>query len=370
MQTTRRHLAILLAASVAASASAQTGTAPQAAEIGRVTQGRLAQPETRHALRLRAGETVRIAARSRDFDPMLKLYGPTGTEPLAQDDDSGGGTTAELTFSAETAGTYQIGVSVSGSGDAPPDGARLYDLTVVAAVTPVAAPPRPITPNSGQPIPVDLTRCAAGCRFTFQANAGDRLIAETAGGDGDADPLLELYRGGEKLAEDDDGGDGVNARLVRRIDRSGPYTLLARAYDGHNGTVSLTVTLRPYVARPVVPLVVGTPVTGTLSTDAEVSDQGRYYDSYTLHGRAGQRLVIDMASTAFDTVVELWGQTVLGSSQLATNDDADAGPGRRATTTNSRLAITFARDGDVEVRASSLDKQGAYTLRVGEPPAR
>ena len=368
MQKTKGHLAAIIAASLATAVAAQT--TPQPVEIGRVTQGRLAQAETRHALRLRAGETVRIAARSRDFDPMLKLYGPAGAEPLAQDDDSGGGTTAELTFSAETAGVYQIGVSISGSAEAPSGGPKAYDLTVVAAVTPVAAPPRAITPNSGQPTQVDLAQCGSGCRFTFQANAGDRLVAETAGGDSDADPLLELYRGGEKLAEDDDGGDGVNARLVRRIDQPGAYAVLARAYEGHNGTVSLTLTLRPYVARPAVPLTVGPPVTGTLTTDAEVADNARFYDSYTLHGRAGQRLTIDMASTAFDTVVELWGQTVLGSTQLATNDDADGSPGHRATTTNSRLTVTFARDGDVEVRASSLDKQGAYTLRVSEPAAR
>ena len=371
MRTSNGQLATIIAVALAAGASAQNRVGPQPAEAGRVVVGRLTQAEVKHPLTLRAGQTVRIAARSRDFDPMLKLYGPTGADALVTDDDSGGGTTAELTYTAERAGTYQIGVSVSGDAEeSSTERARPYDLTVVAATTPVLAAARPIAPNAERPTPIDMAECGSGCRFTFTAAAGDRLIAETSGDRNDADPVLELYRGSEKLAEDDDSGEGVNARIVRRIDQAGSYSILVKSYQNHAGQFALNVGLRQHTSRPAAPLAAGTPVSGRLSNDAEISDEARYYDAYTLHGRAGQRVAIDMASTDFDTVLELWGPTVLGPKQLATNDDADGTPGHRATTTNSHLDVTFAQDGDVEVRALSLDHQGAYTLRVGTPPAR
>ncbi|WP_419809928.1 PPC domain-containing protein [Sphingomonas sp.] len=390
MRNTTGRMAMIAALTLATAAHAQN-RAPnragsQAVQIGRVTEGRLNGAETRHALRLAAGQTVRITARGRDFDAQLKLYGPTGAEPLADDDDSGGGTVAELVFQAERAGLYQIGVSRSGSSDVPSDGEQgegamtessaavgdvAYDLTVVAAPAPVVPPIRPIVPNAGQPTPVDMAQCGTGCRFTFQATEGDRLIAETSADDAEADPVLELRMGGEKIAEDDDGGESVNARIVRRIARTGTYTLVARTLGG-KGKFALAVSLRQTVARPAVPIAVGMPVTGRLGADAEMNDEGRLYDGYTLHGRAGQRVVIDMASTDFDSLLLVMGDTVLGPVQIATNDDAEpeAANRTRPQSLNSRLALTFAKEGTVEIRAASLTDQGAYTLRVSEAPAR
>lgn len=362
-------LATILAVALVSPAAAQTGGTPQPAEPGRAFEGRLNQAEVRHPLRLAAGQAVRIAARSRAFDPYLKIYGPSGGEPIAKDDDTGGGTTAELTFTAERAGTYQIGVSVSGDAGeedaaAPSGRGRSYDLTVLTAVAPAYAAPRAITAD-GERTAVDMSQCGDGCRFTFTAKAGDRLVAETSDDDSEADPVLALYRGDEKLVEDDDGGEGVNARLVRSIDRAGSYTLLARTLNG-GGTYKLAVTVRAHVARPATALVVGTPATGTITPDAEINDEGRFYHAYTLHGRAGQQVVLDLESSDFDTVLDVMGNTVVGPVKLATNDDPapPAGSRARPSNTNAHLTLTFAREGDVEVRAVSYDKQGAYTLRV------
>ena len=108
-----RHRADGLALAAVALAVAATQAAHGADHGGAGATGRArprdrgassTKPEVRHPLRLAAGQTVRITARSRAFDPFLKLYGPTGTEPLAKDDDTGGGTVAELTFKAEARG--------------------------------------------------------------------------------------------------------------------------------------------------------------------------------------------------------------------------------------------------------------------------
>lgn len=366
------RLALVVASALASAAPAQDRAAAQPVVAGRAIEGRLSGTEARHPLRLAAGETVRIAARSSDFDPLMKIYGPTGTEPLAEDDDSGGGTVAQLIFQAPSAGVYQVAVSESVPGDEQPTGVRTYDLTAFAAVAPVVPPLRPITPNGARPIPVDMAQCGTGCRFSFQATEGDRLIAETSADDAQADPVLELRMGNDKIAEDDDSGEGMNARLVRRIQRTGTYTLVARTLGG-KGTFALAVSLHPHVARPAVPVQVGTPATGTIGPNAEMSDDGHFYDAYTLHGRAGQQVVIDLESSAFDAQLEVFGDTVLGNVQLASNDDAEpATPGRtHQQSLNSRLALTFAREGTVEVRAVSLNDPGAYTLRIAEaPPSR
>ena len=372
MRKNTGRLAAMGALAFASGALAQDRAAPQAAQAGRAIEGRLSGAEVRHSLRLNGGETVRITARSRAFDTFLKLYAAAGTEPLAEDDDSGGGTVAELTFSAPRAGVYQIAVSESGTAaEARSDRERAYDLTVLAAPTPVVAPVRAITPNADQPTRVNMAQCGAGCRFSFQARQGDRLIAETSADDSEADPILELRMGSEKLAQDDDSGEGVNARITRPIPTTGTYTLVARTLSG-GGNFALAVSTRQHVARAAVPVVLGTPVSGTITAGAEMSDEGRFYDAYTLHGRAGQRLVIDMESSDLDSEVRVLGETVLGPVLIASNDDADAqaASSSRPQSLNSHLVLTFVREGDVEVRATSLNNEGAYRLRVSEQAAR
>lgn len=363
-----RVLAAVALGALAAGASAQSATRAPALEVGRAVDGRVEGSEARYSLRLAAGQTVRIVARGRGFDAQLRLYGPAGSEALAEDDDSGGGTTAELTFQAERAGLYQVAVSESGTATGSDAGApHTFDLAVFSA--PAPAPVQPIAPNTGRPTPVDMARCGGGCRFSFQAREGDRLIAETSADDQEADPVLELRQGATKIAEDDDGGEGVNARIVRRIPRTGTYTVLARTTSGR-GSFALAVALRTPVVRTPTAATVGTPISGSITADSELTDEGRFYNSYVLRGRAGQRLQVDLESSDFDAALSVFGETALGNVEIASNDDAEGVAGRaRPQTLNSRLLLTFARDGVVELRAVSLNEPGAYTLRIGDAPA-
>lgn len=58
----------------------------------------------------RKGETVRLTLTATGFDPVLLVDGPDG-QRLAEDDDSGGGTAADLTLTLPADGDYSVGVT-------------------------------------------------------------------------------------------------------------------------------------------------------------------------------------------------------------------------------------------------------------------
>ena len=62
----------------------------------------------------------------------------------------------------------------------------------------------------------------------------------------DIDSSLELLHNGASLAEDDDGGDGLNARIVELL-QPGTYTIRARAlynYGGSEGSYRISINRR------------------------------------------------------------------------------------------------------------------------------
>lgn len=366
----KNHVLLLgLLCSISTAALAQRSAAPAPLQIGRVIEGQMDAATSRHTLRLRAGQAVRITARGRDFDAFLKLYGPGGGDAVAEDDDSGGGTTAEITFVAERAGDYAVEVSESGGdGGADEPQHHAYDLAVLPSIPP--APPVTITPNPSQTVHVDMSQCGTRCRYTFQAKEGDRLVVQTTGGTDGADPTLELYFGSEKLAEDDDGGGDLDSRIIRRIDRTGTYTISAGSVGGR-GQFDLGVSLRNTPPHAPLALKLGETMTGELTDESDLTDDGLPYTAYLLHGKAGQRYVVEMESEDFDAKLMAFADTLIGNSMIAMNDDFTAAPGLRTLPDqyDSRFVITFVRDGDVELRASSLDHQGAYKLTVTEGPA-
>ncbi len=63
-----------------------------------------------YLIRLEAGKPVSIRAESDDFDVVLSLFSADDRfgDPVASDDDSGGGTNAMLTFTPEETGDYVI----------------------------------------------------------------------------------------------------------------------------------------------------------------------------------------------------------------------------------------------------------------------
>jgi len=105
---------------------------------------------------------------------------------------------------------------------------------------------------------------------------------------------------------------------------------------------------------------VGAAANGELAaSDTRVSG-GQYQDVFTLRGRAGQNLRINLDSEVMDTLVR-----VSGPGNFSAEDD-DSGDGL-----NAQLDITLPANGEYRIVATTFgaDRTGAYTLRVTEVPA-
>ena len=111
-------------------------------------------------------------------------------------------------------------------------------------------------------------------------------------------------------------------------------------------------------------LEVGGEVRGTLSSSDMVSARDNYLDAWSLEGRAGGEVTIDLVSEGFDTYLYL-----VGPGLDATLADDDSGAG-----CNSRITFTFLENGTFSVVASSSvsGETGVYSLsvsdRIASPP--
>jgi hypothetical protein len=127
----------------------------------------------------------------------------------------------------------------------------------------------------------------------------------------------------------------------------------------------LTALLAPRAgAQPVRTIAVGQSVSDSLtSADPLLRSRRARYQMWTLEGKAGQRIVIDLVSSDFDAYLILRD----ADGRMMGSDD-DSGEGQ-----NARLHAVLPRDGTYHVVATATgdSAKGAYTLTVAgwEVPA-
>lgn len=99
----------------------------------------------------------------------------------------------------------------------------------------------------------------------------------------------------------------------------------------------------------------GRPTRGSLGRDDGTLRSGEYVDTYTLDVRAGQRLVLDLASDDFDTYV----MATAPSGDQQDNDDCEPGETRR-----SCLDVVAQESGEWRVAVTSYEpgEDGDYTV--------
>jgi hypothetical protein len=204
--------------------------------------------------------------------------------------------------------------------------------------------------------------------YRFQAEAGDRLVADMRSGAFDAYLTLMRPVGGitEILQEDDDGGDGTDARLRFRADHPGTYLLVAQALgQGSSGSFTLTLAERPPPAPVVAQAIrVGQSVDGRLHEGSAVYetewDAEIFFDLYSIQASAGDHLIIDMMSSDADSFLEFG--PLDGNEITVTEFDDDGGEYRDA-----RLRLVVPEDGTYGIRARTFGEgqTGSYTLSVG-----
>jgi hypothetical protein len=199
----------------------------------------------------RAGERVIIDLRSSDFDAYLELHNAARNQEIARNDDGGSGTDARIEATLPEAGRYLIRARSYRAG-----ATGSYALSVVPGRAPVAT-----TTTSGvRVIAVGETRNGRLTtsseqlgdnsyydRWYFDGRAGERIRIDMRSTDFDSFLSFGTERNGrfESLATDDDGGDGLNARIDFTIPNTGRYLIRANSLRANRtGNYSLSVTRR------------------------------------------------------------------------------------------------------------------------------
>jgi len=215
--------------------------------------------------------------------------------------------------------------------------------------------------------------------WALDTSVGDHLQIDMRSGD--FDPYL--YVVGPGLGEglmDDDGGDGLNARLCLAVEQPGEYRVVASSLSSAVGGYTLQVAGREGVTNGTCPeddtsdsgdvddiaqlatedrvLRIGSDVDGTLSS-SDRTVLGSPAQAWALEGVSGQSVSIDLISDEFDAYLLVQGP---GLDAWLQDDDGAGG-------CNSRVTLDLPETGLFRVVASSLGSNvGFYRLVVSEVP--
>jgi hypothetical protein len=277
-------------------------------------------------LRARRGDVINVTMRriSGDLDPRVDLVTTDGVVLASNDDDPTAAGTLDAGINdylilesdvyliaatrfgdkaGDTEGDYVLSVTRT-----PPDelGYRLESARLI---------------DYGMDLDGEVTDDNPARYFRFDAARGDVITATLNGGTGDLDPLLALLDADQvELAQDDDGGDGRDARIAAfTVPRTGLYYLVATRSDKRDGETSgefsLELNGRPgVVGGRALEIVYGASVSGLI-------EDGRVMEEYVFFGQQGDVITISMERTTgnLDTLVTLYDSN---RKQIAFDDDS------------------------------------------------
>ena len=347
-------------------------------------------------------QEITIDLSSSDFDPVLIVRG----EGLAQslvDDDGGPGCAARVSQAFPARGPYRVLVNTTTS---PHRQTGRFTLAISQGIQHVqgrsendcggsqTAPATSI--RVGETINGTLTSSDSLYPdnsyfkfYQFTAPAGQPVTIDLASDD--FDPVL-IIRGSDldNSIINDDGGPGCYARVSRTFPSTGPYRILVNTTntpERQTGRFSLSITEG---SKPVQEgsaatadcqttsaastsggggagagsathsITVGQTQQGSLTrNDVLLEHDTTFAQPWTIQGRAGQTISIDLESDAFDSYLFLRGPGIEGGRDF---QDDDSGGNCHA-----RLTATFPQNGEYEIVVNTAGEHyatGAFTLSV------
>lgn len=202
-----------------------------------------------------AGESIVLSMESDQFDAMVLLGRSDGGawEEVSRDDDGGQGTNAELRHTFDVEGFY----AVRATSYLPAVGE--YVLLLRSNLEPRARAPLDLDTFSvsvaplahGRDVQGELSRADApdGGRpqdlYHFPGRAGEVVTITLESPRFDAYLVLEVVGSWQKVATDDDGGGGTNARITVTLPVTGEYLVRATSFDaGETGPYTLRLDRR------------------------------------------------------------------------------------------------------------------------------
>ena len=209
---------------------------------------------------------------------------------------------------------------------------------------------------------VNGTLSTSDCRLQSGTYAEAwRLVVNTPtnvrinlGGSGFDALLLLTDADGNTIVQDDDGGDGNNARIDRTL-APGTYHVWASSYTrAVTGSYILSVTA-PDPCTTAQTVTIGQTVNGTLSTSDCRLQSGTYADAWRLVVNTPTNVRINLGGSGFDALLLL---TDADGNTIVRDDDSGDG-------NNARIDRTLA-PGTYLIRPSSYitGATGSYTLSI------
>jgi hypothetical protein len=189
-----------------------------------------------------AGRTYQLDMISQiPVDAYQHLEGPDGNV-IVSDDDGGGYPNSRIIYQCPKDGEYQVVCTALGRNTGP------FTLRVTETIP--NRPAKAVAPGK----PIDIDKQKGGFSVNDQLNVGDLAQAvpnKTAKQytvtlkkgqsyqidhmSKDFDCYLYLYSPtGQLLAQDDDGGEGLNSRIVHRAEADGDYVIVATSLGGRS----------------------------------------------------------------------------------------------------------------------------------------
>jgi hypothetical protein len=328
-----------------------------------------------YQLRGRQGEQYTITLSSEAFDAYLYVRGP-GSLTQDNDDDGTGSYNSRLNITFPETGTAQVYVtsfSRNATGAYQLLVERTGEAPMVAGVTQDANVP-PVTPQqlTGELAQGDATLPSGEFVDTFplQGVAGQQVELSLSSQQFDTYVAITGPGNFEQFNDDDTVNNTRNSRLVATLPANGAYTIHVTSYaPGEVGAYQLNVAQ----AQGTTPsdalaggdaqsFAAGQTMNGELAQGDTQLQSGEFIDTFSFQGNAGQRVVIDMRSTAIDPYLIL----LAPSGAQEDNDDISA------TDRNARIETTLAESGQYRIGATSYQpgEAGTYvvTLQQGAAP--
>ncbi|HEX9917634.1 MAG TPA: pre-peptidase C-terminal domain-containing protein, partial [Pyrinomonadaceae bacterium] len=323
------------------------------------------------------GQQVTISMNSTAFDTVLYLLDASNNILAFNDDIDGNTTNSRISvFTLPANATYSI---LANSFRPFPEEQGAYTLTLTggATCTPgtiAYGDTKPGTLTSGDctnPIDQDGTPVDF---YTFNGTAGQQISITMTATSGNIDPYLYLLTpDGDLLADDDNGGGGISARIPQgagfgRLPMSGTYTIVVNtAGASQSGNYNVTLARGADCASTALTLGAAATSGSLASSDCRLLEDGSFIDAYTFSGTTNGQVVITMTSSSAGLVpvVFLLGPT---GEALVIDNNLD-GDNTARIPNNGSTSFTLPATGAYTVLANSFNPNqiGNYTIRVFNP---
>jgi hypothetical protein len=174
------------------------------------------------------------------------------------------------------------------------------------------------------------------------------------------DPYLIIKdESGSVLAEDDDGGGGLNARLEYLVKKTATYQIVATTFmKDKTGEYTLSIGEKGVVvASPEIKLKDGQAEVKTQLADGDPMELGKVAKVFTCSFTPGKTYRIRLESTEFDSYLTLLGPD---GKKLAEDDDG-------AGDINAQVVWNATKSGHYRILAATLDgRVGNFRLHISE----